>query len=144
MKTITTLLYLNAIIVILMIVINFVNIKQFYLYYTIKIIIVSTITIVNYITILWIRICYEKSNNENVGGVNIVKSKKSKGNSLMKQNYITKGNSRTSNVISVMFQYHFSEGSKSLNNNDDSVSNSSTSPELIIYTSIISSSQITN
>jgi len=142
MKTVTTLLYLNTIIVILMVVINFVNIKQFYLYYTIKIIAVSTITIVNYITILWIRICYEKSNNGNVGGVNIVKSKQSEGSSLMKQNYLTKGNYQTSNIISVLLQYHFSEGSKSLNNNDDSVSNSSTSSELIIYTSIISSSQV--
>jgi len=135
-KTITVLLYFNIIFNIILTVINIINPKRFFFQYHLKMIIVCTFTLVNYIGIIWIRMYYEKNKQNHTYGVKIVNHKKSistKLNSSVKENV---------SIFSKFINYHY-RYTNTLHESENE-SNTSTIPEIQIYTSIIDSKQMTD
>jgi len=134
MKTISIFLYVNTIFFIIIIGVNFFNLGQFYVKYIIKILIISTFTLINYIIIIWVRMYYEKSKSENVHGVKIIKKKVAN----------TPGMSSTNvNIISKIINYHYFCSSMSIYDKSN-YSNVSMEPEINLYTSVIPSCQMTD
>jgi len=137
MKTITVLLYFNIIFNIILIGLTFINPKRFFFQYLLKMIIICTITLVNYIGIIWIRIYYEKSKENHTYGVKIVKHGRnsiSTGlNSSVKEN---------KSIFSKILKYHYQYTNTFCESEDEN--NTSAIPEIQIYTSIIDSNQVTD
>jgi len=138
MKTITVLFYFNIIFLILLIGINVFNPKRFFFQYHFKMIIIYTIALVNYISVIWIRMYYEKRSKERqTCEVKIVKQgRKSISTGL------TSSPKGSKSIISKIINYHYRYTNTFNESEDDS--NASAVPEIQIYTSIIDSNQMTD
>jgi len=142
---ISIILYSNTFLISLLIGTEYINIKPFYFLYIIKILIVSTISIVNYILSIWVRMYSEKNKNSYDYDIKISKHKKANTTSLSLAH--SSINSKRTSVLSKILNYHYYENSGVISDNkfDDTPNiNTSTTPEVRLYTSIIPSCQLTD
>ncbi|OUM63184.1 hypothetical protein PIROE2DRAFT_10344, partial [Piromyces sp. E2] len=102
--------------------------------------IVTTSTLINYISVIWIKMYYEKNKTNNINGVKIVKNEKQNSQNISFSNQINK----KSNVLSKLINYHYTDTSSSISNDSSYNSNITNTPEIKLYTSIIQSSQLTD
>jgi len=119
MRTVTIILYSNTLLLILLIVINYFNSRQYELQYLIKTIIICTITIINYISIIWVRMYYEKSKGKNDDIEDMIKKQQS--SSTVTSSRKNKKPKKV-NMIRRIVNYHYSSNSS----DENTTSNSST------------------
>jgi len=141
MKTITILLYFNSIFIILLIGVNIFNPERFFFQYHFKMIIVWTVTLVNYIVVLWIRMYYEKSKQNSSYGVKIVKNSKKSILTGINTSSLHDSTTRKS-IFFKIINYHYQHTNTFYESEDEN--NTSAIPEIQIYTSVIDSKQMTD
>jgi len=104
MRTITIYFYCNALLIILFIGINIFSSNHFYIQYILKIATVSTITFINYICIIWVRMYYEKSSN--TGDEFNLKKNRHGASSSLSNSQMSVSNNPKITIISKIISYH--------------------------------------
>jgi len=104
-KIFTILIYLNILLSLLLVFINIINLKQFYLRITIRIAIITLFSIVNYITIIWYRMYIEKFK------FNDFEIKPVRYESTKDNNKSTNSVSSKENIVAKLINYHYIKNS---------------------------------